>query len=261
MHTLLKTAIKAAQHAGEEILKLYETTEFETKGDGSPVTIADIRAHNIILEHLSTTHIPVLSEESDGVALPYPERIWIIDPLDGTKDFIQKNDDFCVMIGLIENGRPILGVIYIPVHHTLYYAEKGMGAFKTFNGNTTRITSSTTPTTPLRCIRSRNHFAPTMEKVAHTLHATYVPRGSMGIKGGVLIEDEGDYFFSQGKFGEWDVCAPEIIVKEAGGVVSDCNGNPLFYGTKDHRVEHGIIYARTHCYSKVLAVVQQNLGR
>jgi 3'(2'), 5'-bisphosphate nucleotidase len=252
MHTHLNVAIEVAKRAGDAIMELYATTDFEEKHDGSPVTIADHRSNAILTEELSKTGISILSEESLGIALPYPSQLWIIDPLDGTKDFLKKNGDFCVMVGLLEHGRPSLGVVYVPVYDELYFASLGDGAFLKKGGATTKLVLGDEKHTPTRCVRSINHFSPHMVRVAESLGATLHPRGSIGIKAGVVAQGLGDYFASWGHFGEWDVCAPEIIVTEAGGVVTDCNGNPLTYGTQNHLLEHGIIFANQGHHSDVL---------
>jgi 3'(2'), 5'-bisphosphate nucleotidase len=157
--------------------------------------------------------------------------MWVIDPIDGTIGFVKKTGDFAVMIALLENGRPTLGVVYSPSNDTLYYAEKGMGAFMEKDGTTTRLAVSTRDTQELRVLRSVNHFTPTMQAVTSILQANPVPQGSVGLKAGKLAEAEGDFFFSEGALGEWDVCAPEIIASEAGGLVTDFDYQPLFYGT------------------------------
>jgi 3'(2'), 5'-bisphosphate nucleotidase len=159
MNELLTIAIEASKKAGEEIMRLYATTAFETKNDGSPVTIADTRSNEILMERLGKTGIPILSEELEGVSLPYPKQLWIIDPLDGTKDFINKSNDFSVMIGLIEHGVPILGVVYAPALDTLYFATKGNGAFVTKGEITSTLTVSNREHENLRFVRSVNHFS------------------------------------------------------------------------------------------------------
>ncbi len=256
MNPLLTIAIAAAREAGSGIMQFYASSAFDTKDDGSPITLADRTANEILIRHLNETGIQILSEESEGVPLPYPSRMWIIDPMDGTIGFIKKTDDFAVMIGLIENGRPILGVVYAPVHDTLYYAETGTGAFVTRRGETTRLTVSTRDSENLRFLCSANHFTPIMQTVTDTLGATLTPQGSVGLKAGKLAEAEGDFFFSPGKLGEWDVCAPEIIATEAGGRVTDFNGAPLFYGTNDHRITSGSVFSNGACHEKVLNAIR-----
>jgi 3'(2'), 5'-bisphosphate nucleotidase len=132
---LLHTAIIAALQAGKAILEIYHSGEFdiEMKGDNSPLTKADTASHNVIMSFLTKTNIPVLSEE--GKTILYEERkdcsqLWIVDPIDGTKEFIKRNGEFTVNIALIENQRPIIGVIYVPVTGELYFSSKELGAFK-----------------------------------------------------------------------------------------------------------------------------------
>ena len=138
MNTNLTIAINAALSAGNEILNVYNTEDFEIelKSDNSPLTIADQKAHKIIVEHLSKTNIPILSEE--GKNIPYQERsnwdfYWLVDPLDGTKEFIKRNGEFTVNIALIKKNTPVLGVIYVPVTKDLYFSEKESGAYKAIN--------------------------------------------------------------------------------------------------------------------------------
>ena len=135
---LLNIAINAAVEGGHEIMKVYnDDFEVYIKEDDSPLTIADQNANKVIVDQLDKTGIPVLSEE--GKAIPYSERknwdkLWIVDPLDGTKEFIKRNGEFTVNIALIENGSPIMGVIYVPVKKTLYYASEA-GAYKKSEDN------------------------------------------------------------------------------------------------------------------------------
>ena len=132
---LLHTAITAALEAGKAILEIYHSGEFNVKikGDNSPLTKADTASHDVIMSYLEPTYIPVLSEE--GRNIPYKERkdwkqLWIVDPIDGTKEFIKRNGEFTVNIALIENQKPIIGVIFVPVTGELYFSTKEMGAFK-----------------------------------------------------------------------------------------------------------------------------------
>ena len=135
MKHLLNTAISAALEAGKVILEIYHSGEFcvEMKGDKSPLTKADTASHNVIMSFLTKTNIPILSEE--GKVISYEERknwkqLWIIDPIDGTKEFIKRNGEFTVNIALIENKRPLLGVVYAPVLNELYFSSNELGGFK-----------------------------------------------------------------------------------------------------------------------------------
>lgn len=251
LRTLRDTAIFAARQAGTSIMQLYDITDFETKSDGSPVTVADCAAHDIIHAILKKTHITILSEESDGISLPYPEYLWIIDPIDGTKGFINSTGDFAIMIGLIKQGVPILGVVYAPTRDSLYYALRGEGAYVVHNGITKKLLLSEYTHTPLRFVCSSNHYNMHMEYVREKLGAVKVPMGGIGIKTTFITENKGDFFFTGASLGEWDVCAPHCILEEAGGTVTDCYGKPLIYGNPDHRIASGAIFSHPACHTDI----------
>src|SRR3954468_1416868 len=143
MKTLLDVAINAAIEGGKQIMRVYaQDFSVFTKEDNSPLTEADRQAHESIKAILAETNLPLLSEE--GKLTPYEERkhwntFWLVDPLDGTKEFIKRNGEFTVNIALIENGAPVLGVIYAPAAKKLYYGIKGQGAFKKENGSVNKI--------------------------------------------------------------------------------------------------------------------------
>jgi 3'(2'), 5'-bisphosphate nucleotidase len=259
MESFLDIAKKAAYVAGVEVMKLYEDSDFKTKSDGSPVTQADIRANEVIFSHLEKTGLPILSEESDGITLPYPEQLWIIDPIDGTRGFLNKDGEFAVMIALLVNGKPEVSVMYAPTQETLYYAQKGTGAFKETYGEVVRLTTQPNPNSPLCCIYSRNHFSPIMESIAHSLDATNISCGGMGIKATLVATNEADFFFTQGKLGEWDVCAPALFVEEAGGIVTNIYGKELVYGTHNHRLEHGVLFSNGKNFDAITQAIAQHL--
>jgi 3'(2'), 5'-bisphosphate nucleotidase len=185
--------------------------------------------------------------------------MWIIDPIDGTSGFIKSTGDFAVMIGLIENGVPVLGVVYAPAHNKLFYAHKGSGAYLETQGVTTPLQLNDTPHAPLRFICSSNHFSPIMEEVRTALGAVKVPIGGIGIKTSIIAENAGEFFFTGANLGEWDVCAPHIILEEAGGVVTDCLGGNLIYGTKNHLLERGALFAHNACHQAVLEAIQSHI--
>jgi 3'(2'), 5'-bisphosphate nucleotidase len=259
MQQLLEIALRAAREAGEAIVAMREGVTHEIKNDGSPVTAADIRAHDSIVKHLTQTGIMILSEESNGISIPYPEYLWVIDPIDGTKEYLHGTTDFCVMIALLHIGRPVLGVVDAPALNTVLYATKNGGAFVVRDGVTSPLHAPHTHHEPLQFLCSVNHFAPYMEIVTNILHAEKVPRGSVGVKAGLLAQGVGDFFFNQGKLGEWDICAPEIIFREAGGVVTDCTGNEIVYGNPEHRLQHGILFSQRECFGEVLTAVKATM--
>ncbi len=257
MHNLLTTARRAAQNAGAVIMDRYAEIAYEIKEDNSPVTAADTAAHHIILDTLTQTNIPILSEEALGIPLPYPERMWIVDPLDGTKGFIKKTGDFSVMIALLERGRPVLAVVHAPYMKKEYYAILGKGSYLFENNIEKRICVSNRTGNALRGLLSVNHAAPYMIDVMHTIGVQEtVSIGSIGIKAGYIGEDHADFYITRGALGEWDVCAPELILTEAGGRVTDTNGDLLCYGNSDHRIKHGLVLSNGVSHDTVLAALQ-----
>src|SRR5690606_5203815 len=166
LQSLLPIAIDAARAACDAILEVYASPDFETerKGDDSPLTLADRRSHSIIDKRLSETGFPVLSEE--GADIPYEERrhweqFWMVDPLDGTKEFLKRNGEFTVNIALIHHNVPVLGVVALPVTRDVYYATSGNGAWLRANGSLTRLARRTPADLSqpgLRVVASRSHM-------------------------------------------------------------------------------------------------------
>ena len=258
MNPLLKVAIDAARSAGIVIMEEYENPTVLIKDDGSPVTRADTRAHEVLMEALGKTGHPILSEEADAGTFSYSDAFWIIDPVDGTRDFIAKTGDFAVMIAFIEHGRPTLGVVYAPAQEKLYFAEKGQGSFLEIGGETQRLHVEKRAEN-LTCIRSVHHFNEQSASVVKALGATEIPHGSIGIKSGLIAEQVGDFSFSFGKLGEWDVAGPEIILTEAGGSATDTDGDPFTYGNSDHRIQKGAAFSNGTCHDNLLIAMRNTL--
>jgi len=257
MPPLLDLARNAATQAGEVILSHYGSTAFELKGDNSPVTQADQDANDILIRTLTQSGIAILSEENEGITLPYPDRLWIIDPLDGTKGFINHTDDFSVMIALVEQGRPTIAVVFAPVMGKLYYATLGGGAFVVDTEGERQLHVSDRRGSDLRALFSVNHLSPYMLAVAETLGSTeHHAIGSVGIKAGYIAENKADFYLTRGPLGEWDVAAPELILREAGGTVTDEHGDLLCYGNADHRIKHGIVLSNSMAHENILAALK-----
>ena len=217
----LSIAKKAAIEAGLEILKVYQQkVDVEFKKDSSPLTIADKKANDIIEKYLLTTNIPILSEE--GRHAPYQERknwdlVWIVDPLDGTKEFIKKNGEFTVNIALVKNGIPIIGVIYVPVSKCLYFASY-QGSFKELEGERLKL--------PLirnnniyKVVGSRSHVSSETEKYYADLkkeknEIEFVSLGS-SIKICLVAEGVADVYPRFAPTMEWDTAAGHAIAKYA----------------------------------------------
>lgn len=252
----LTIAISSAISAGKEILKIYNDPsadfEVERKADNSPLTIADRCSNNVIVPCLESSGIPVMSEETlnaeYGVRKEW-DRLWIVDPLDGTKEFIKRNGDFTVNIALIENGEPVLGVIYVPVTDTLYFGEKNMGAYKTDNVSGKDFSSvhdlkalslrmPFAKTDVFTIIASRSHMSAEtstyLEKMKK-LHSdiNIVSRGS-SLKICLVAEGSADVYPRFAPTMEWDTAAGDAIARAAGKMIYlEDEKTPLSYNREN----------------------------
>lgn len=237
LHELLEIAKKAALAAGTEILRIYESGDFaiEAKSDDSPLTLADKAAHEIIMSYLVETEIPVLSEEGRDIA--YEERakweyFWMVDPLDGTKEFIKKNGEFTVNIALIHKEESILGVVFPPVLGELYWALKGLGAFKEVNYVVESLSTSKKKMTEsgLKVVASRSHMSPETETFVSQLQKPEIVSKGSSLKFLLVASGQADVYPRFGPTMEWDTAAAHAIVSEAGGsVVQEDEITPLQY--------------------------------
>lgn len=226
--TLLTTAILAAEKACTEILAVYHSSDFqaEAKGDNSPLTLADRKAHQAITAILqASSPYPILSEE--GQAIPYAQRkdwdyFWMVDPLDGTKEFIKRNDEFTVNIALIHQGRPVLGVVAVPVTGDVFYAAEGQGAFVKRNGAAVSLPRKPMPDLHqpgLRVVASRSHMSPETEAFIGRLIAPELVSAGSSLKFMLLAEGKADVYPRYAPTMEWDTAAADAIVHEIGLVV------------------------------------------
>ncbi len=241
LEELVNPVREIAKQAGLEIIKIYqEGFEVEEKNDNSPLTSADLASHNLIIERLQklTPNIPILSEESS--AIPYRERskwtnYWLIDPLDGTREFIKRNGEFTVNIALITNQTASLGVVYIPVQDISYFASKGIGAFKQEqNMPAVRINTrhSTPDDTPTIC-GSRSHAGKSLQMLLSQIGEYELISMGSSIKSCLVAEGAADIYPRFGPTSEWDTAAAHCVVDEAGGMLVDTDMEPLLYNTKD----------------------------
>jgi 3'(2'), 5'-bisphosphate nucleotidase len=232
--------IDIAKQAGEAIIKIYET-DFSVyeKSDLSPLTEADLAAHNVISNGLLklTPEIPILSEESAKISYSIRknwERYWLIDPLDGTKEFIKRNGEFTVNIALIENQRPILGVIYVPVSRVTYYGSKDTGAFKQPPDCVAEpITVSSKHSRPVRVAGSRSHAGESLKRYLENLGEYEIVSMGSSLKSCLVAEGMADIYPRLGPTSEWDTGAAQAIVEAAGGRVTDTRMQPLLYNSKE----------------------------
>ena len=237
LRPLLSIAIAAAVDAGRAILDIYSSDfAVEHKEDSSPLTVADRRAHEIISARLAAqdARFPLLSEE--GRNIPFEERkqwsaFWLVDPLDGTKEFIKRNGEFTVNIALVREDRPVLGVILVPVKDTLYYAAKGLGAWRLDNASADharpdraeRLPVPGDAQRPFTVVASRSHLSPETEAFLRELGARHgrmetLSAGS-SLKFCLIAEGRADIYPRFGPTMEWDTAAGHAIVAEAGGTV------------------------------------------
>ena len=251
---LLQTLVEAALEAGAEIEAIYGAgCAHEVKEDGSPVTIADQRAEAIILARLGAAFpdVPVVAEE-EACAGRIPEcgeRFFLVDPLDGTKGFIQRNGEFTVNIGLIEQGAPVAGVVYAPASGLLYYGAKSAGAFRRQvrgEAPAEAIRVRARPASGLTAIGSRNHHAQGTEARNAALGITeYLPSGS-SLKFCLLADGSADVYPRYGRTMEWDTAAGQAVLEAAGGRVMALDGDreagPLRYGKPDFANPHFIAW-------------------
>ncbi len=207
-----------------------------TKADASPLTAADLAAHQVIQAGLRclTPDIPIVSEEDDGASLERSllTTFWLVDPLDGTKEFLARNDEFTVNIALIENGSPVWGVVYAPALDQLYWGGKGIGAYRDVAGRPEplRVASPVPPGGNLRVVASKSHLnAETSEFIRRLGSVSLIQAGS-SLKLCRVAEGAADVYPRLAPTCEWDTAAAQAVVEGAGGYVFDTSGNALVYG-------------------------------
>lgn len=240
LETLCKQCVGIARDAGEKILEIYNSGyEVQEKGDKSPLTDADLAAHNVITERLQqlTPDIPVLSEES--AQLPFETRqqwstYWLVDPLDGTREFIKRNGEFTVNIALIRDHRSIIGVVHVPVLDIDYFAWDKGGCYKSEKGgDAERISVKKLDGGKLTLAGSRSHGSEEMQ--AYMKNIGDVDLLSMGssLKFCLVAEGKADLYPRLGLTSEWDTAAAHCVVEQAGGFITKTDMSPLLYNTKD----------------------------
>lgn len=237
--SLLQPLTTIAERAGQAILEIYASDFTATeKADHSPLTEADLAAHQIIVAALRelTPEMPVLSEES--AQIPYAvrrgwERYWLVDPLDGTREFIKKNGEFTVNIALIEHGEPIIGVVHVPVTATSYLGCKGVGAFRQDAKGNAPIQVQLPPASPPRVVASRSHRGPEVDAFLDKLGPHDVVSVGSSLKFCLLAEGRADIYPRLGPTCEWDTAAGHAVAAAAGATVTDVNGAPLRYNQKE----------------------------
>ena len=271
----IQIACELGRAAGAAILEHYEgPINVEQKNyddDSEPVTQADRIANELIVNGLKREfpNDGILAEESiDTERRLGKSRVWMVDPLDGTNGFIDGNGDFAVQIGLAEEGQCVAGVVYQPLTGVMYRAVRGAGTWierPQFAPEKLHV-SDKTNLASMRLAASRSHRSPRMNKVVTRLgFREEVQRGSVGVKVGLLVEQQCDvYIHLSPRTKQWDTCAPEVILTEAGGRVSDLFGYPLNYNVPDVQNRNGLVASNGAAHDQIietLAPLLKEFGR
>lgn len=260
----LALALRLARDAGAAILDYYDRplhVERKTSHNdyNEPVTVADRAANELIVRGIREAFPEdgILAEESvDTERRLAKPRVWIIDPLDGTKGFIARSGDFAVQIGLAVEGESVLGVVYQPLPDVLYHASQGAGAWilrAGFPPERAEV-SKQSEIKRMRLAASRSHRSARMDRIIRTLGIEEeVLRDSVGVKVGLIIERQCDiYIHTSPLTKQWDTCAPEVILREAGGRFTDLFGGPLRYNSPDLQNRNGILASNGAAHEQVV---------
>lgn len=242
---LLPDVINIARAAGQLILKIYDNKQYEafTKSDQTPVTSADLAAHELIADALAklTPEIPVLSEEDAEISFSqrtaWP-RYWLVDPLDGTQEFIARSGDFATIIALVEHNQSVMGVVYGPVADVTYYAYQGHGAWKITeqDADKVRLTANKHPGQQepiVMVISRRQEISRIQARMSDQWRYDLVPLGSAALKACLVAEGSADCYLRIGPTGEWDTAATQCIVEQAGGRILSTQLAPLSYNERE----------------------------
>jgi 3'(2'), 5'-bisphosphate nucleotidase len=254
MNKTAQTLLGIAKAAGDAILEIYhQDFAVQRKGDESPLTAADLASHRTIAQGLGEfdPDTPLLSEE--GADIPFEQRrtwsrYWLIDPLDGTREFVKRNGEFTVNIALIENGEPTLGVVHVPVTGISYVGVRGAGAWKLdADGQATEIRAEGRHRRPVRVAGSRSHAGDSLKRFLERLGDHEIVSMGSSLKLCLVAEGVADIYPRLGPTSEWDTAAAQAVVEAAGGRVTDTKLEPLRYNTKESLLNpHFLVFGDPH---------------
>jgi len=249
-------ALQAVKEAGSAILEIYgEKYQTSTKNDNSPITEADVKSNEIIKSILSKTSYQILSEEDkDDKSRLSKDTIWIVDPLDGTSDFIDKTGEFTVMIALVKDQKPILGVIGWPTEETIFAAQKDNGAFRYSEGQWEKISvTEISELSKCRAVGSRHHLSDREKMFIEKLGIENFTSIGSSLKVGKISSGEAEaYITTTNKMKEWDSAASHCIINEAGGKMTDMLGNEITYNNEIVNHQNGILETNGLIHNKIL---------
>ena len=255
----IRIASTLARQAGEVIMNIYKKDfSVSYKGANDPVTEADQQANTLIVKGLMTAFPDdrVVAEESPlPLEAQTTGRVWYVDPLDGTKEFISRNGDFSIMIGLTLDAKTQLGVVFWPTEDQLFAGITDQEAWMEHQGTRHPLKATQTKSPQaLSIVASRSHRSPHLSAIKQKLNIQEEhPMGSVGLKIGFIAKGGADFYLEPGPYTKaWDACAPEAILRGAGGCFTDIHGNPIQYGTNEFRNLHGIVGSTKDCHERVL---------
>lgn len=261
----LALAAQAALLGGQAILPYYHSPDLTVDDmETGPVTSADRASHDAIVGFLRAHQADsVLSEEdARDEAAAGGERLWVVDPLDGTREFIDRIDEFSVMVGLAVDGAAVLGAVYRPDSEVLYLGHADRGAWRIDRRDGNRIRRLRVPAgsgdggTALRFVRSRSHPDERLQRLERALAASVVLSGSVGVKCALIATGDADLYVHPVPYlKEWDTCAPEAVLRGAGGRITDCRGGPLVYGKPEPVQPLGIFAGTPHAWTSAAPTV------
>jgi len=244
----INKVIEISIDAGKAIMDIYKTDfDAEKKADNSPLTKADLLSHKIISESLKdlTPEIPVLSEESSKISLNERmkwKKYWLVDPLDGTKEFIKKNGEFTTNIALIDNCKPIFGVIHVPVSKETYWGlEKKGSYFIDANFNELKMNVSVKNDGPIRIVASRSHPSQELQAYLERIENYELIKVGSSLKFCLIAKGDADCYPRFGPTSEWDTAAGEIIARSAGAIIVDLENKPLKYNKVENYLNPSFI--------------------
>ena len=257
----LDDVVDAIIQAGEKVREIYDTDfEVNKKDDNSPITKADLESNKILRAVLEKTGIPILSEEDvDDKSRLASEKVWIVDPLDGTQDFVNRTGEFTILVGLVENHVPVMGLVYLPIKKILYFAEKGMGAF-CYDLNEWRKISVRRVEEISSCLAlvSRHHLSGKEKKILDHLGITNTATVGSTLKVMEISSGRGDaYLTTTNKMSQWDTCASWCVISEAGGKMTDISGNDLIYNTEIVKHENGLLVTNGFIHDMVISKISE----
>jgi 3'(2'), 5'-bisphosphate nucleotidase len=254
------------REAGKIVLRFYgDNTKVEWKKPNEPVTAADHASNEFIIQQIAKAfpNDAILSEESkENINRLERDYTWIIDPMDGTKEFISQNGEFSIMIGLAEQGEPVLGAVYQPSEDRLYLGAPALGATLDQGGNTTELkVSSRKDVSTFRLVVSRSHLEPVVDEIRRQLGIEdFLRSGSVGLKCGLIVRAECDLYMHPSPHTKlWDSCAPQAILEAAGGIFTDINGERLNYLSKEVNNVNGMLVSNGVAHQEIVQKIQETM--